>query len=109
MRKKDSFLMDLENLSDHDEKNNVSEEEDDMFEKRDQNKYQEKKVFYKPPENIDNIANINFNENVDKLLNSTKLKNNKRYPEFLREIEIDKKRLHSQADIKDQIFKNTNT
>ena len=89
----DSFLKELENFSD---------EEDNIFQNDSTNNNPKDKIVEK-----DSILKINLND--DKLLNSTKLKNNKRFHEYLKELEVDINKSNSNPSIlKSQNFKNTN-
>ncbi len=90
----DAFLKDLENFSD----------EDDIFTN---NKLTSDGV-QKEIENKSNLV-VNLNDTADKLLNSTKLKNNKRFQEFLKEMEIDVLKSNSNpSNYKNQNFKSSN-
>jgi hypothetical protein len=90
----ESFLKDLENFSD----------EDDIFNSNNPNTVGSRR------ENKNKSSFINeINDTADKLLNSTKLKNNKRFQEFLKEIEIDIQKSNSNPSYyKNQNFKSSN-
>jgi len=89
----ESFLKDLENFSD----------EDDIFNNNNPNT-----VGSRENDNKSTLIN-EINDTADKLLNSTKLKNNKRFQEFLQEIEIDIQKSNSNPSYyKNQNFKSSN-
>lgn len=90
----DSFLKDLENFSD----------EDEIFNNNLVN------VNTLNSENETKLITINNMENpADKLLLLTKLRNNKRFQDFLREIEIDTQKSNSNPNYyKNQNFKSSN-
>lgn len=90
----DAFLKDLENFSD----------EDDTF-NNDKTEVEGKK---NENENKPTII-ININDTADKLLNSSRLKTNKRFQEFLKDIEIDIQKSSSNPSYyKIQNFKSSN-
>lgn len=90
----DAFLKDLENFSD----------EDDIFTSKKPDSEGGKKEI----ENKSTLI-INLNDTADKLLNSTRLRNNKRFQEFLKEIEVDIQKSNSNPSFyKNQNFKSSN-
>jgi len=101
----DSFLKDLENFSDEekDKRSNDNDEEDIFNNKESKGKNEFKETYTKK------IQNNNFNDPVDKLLNSTRLKNNNRFHEYLKDIENDIiKSKSNPLFYKNQNFKTTN-
>ena len=92
----DSFLMELENLSDEENNKKISEEEDsdDVFLSKNNNKNSsnENKEYQK----IENTS--------EKLLLNTRLKKNQRFKNFIKDIELDRNK-----KMANQSFKNTNT
>ena len=95
----DSFLMDLENLSDNDNKKDELSDEDDIFDEKSN----------KQKKNSQNFSNntIIISDYNEKLYNSTKLRNNKRFFQYLNEIDLDKNKTIANSN-PDQIFKNSN-
>jgi hypothetical protein len=90
----DAFLKDLENFSD----------EDDIFNGNKPEVEAKKNDIENKPTLI-----ININDTADKLLNSTRLKTNKRFQEFLKDIEIDIQKSSSNPSYyKNQNFKSSN-
>ncbi len=90
----DSFLKDLENFSD----------EEDIFDSERNTENKETIL------NHENKIVINIADSTDKLLNSTRLRKNKRFYDFLKELEIDSKKLdNTSSNKKNENFKNSNT
>ena len=90
----DAFLKDLENFSDEEEIFTSNKTGSGQMRKENENK---------------STYLINLNDTADKLLNSTRLKSNKRFEQFLKEIELDIQKSNSNPSYyKNQNFKSSN-